>query len=224
MTSSLDNFALSFDSIKVDRTTAPKPDAFDHAMAIAAPPAALDIETAPAPMPTEPGFYLIDDAQGRFEIDRASGVISVKDEELLKREFGAVHEARIKVVEISGAFYDMKFQLRLTGRVPQMQGSSENDALTALAAMPDMEAPIPQIVTPSAPIEIPQAPAEPWLAFTAISGATRKSPLHGETAPFGTLFANPPLPTAEIDAALNIEDALPAPAAAIADWSLAASA
>lgn len=223
MTSSLDNFALSFDSIKVDRSTAPPPEAFDHALAIVAPPAALDvdIEAAPAPAPqlTEPGFYLVDDAQGRFAIDQTSGVITLKDDAVLTREFGAVHEAHIKVVEISGAFYDMKFRLRLTGRVPQMQGCEEDDALAALTATPLPETPTPEIVMPSAPIAIPETPAQPWLAFNAIGGVTRKAALHGETAAFGTLFAGPVLPACDLDADLNVEDALPPPSSAIAAWA-----
>ncbi|WP_395646691.1 hypothetical protein [Terricaulis sp.] len=228
MTSSLDNFALSFDSIKVDRATAPKTDAFDHAMAIAAPPAALDIDIAPsaAPQAEAPGFYLIDDAQGRFVIDQTSGVITLKDEAVLASEFGAVHEAHIKVVEISGAFYDMKFRLRLTGRVPQMQGSEENDALAALASAPIalLETATPEIVTPSAPMIVPETPALAWQSFSAAAGVTRKAPLHGETAPFGTLFAGPLLPECDVDAALDVEDTIPAPASAIAGWSLEARA
>src|SRR5690242_20662873 len=110
MTSSLDPFALSFDSIKVDRSTAPKPEAFDHALAVAAPPAgdvldmAIDAVAVPAAVAVgeQPGFYLTDDADGRFTIDRDTGIISLKDERLLTLEYGAIHQAHVKVVEISG--------------------------------------------------------------------------------------------------------------------------
>lgn len=115
----LDPFAQKFDSIEIDRSRAPSPAAIVSAMALAAPPEA-------------PGFYLLDDAGGRFVVDREMGVVSLADESLLETECGAIHGVRLKVVEPSGASYELPMQLRLTGRVPQMVGAEEFAALAGL--------------------------------------------------------------------------------------------
>ena len=62
---SLDPFARSFDSIEIDRKTAPSADVLDLAIDAVARPS--------TPITDQPGFYLIDDADGRFEIDRDWG-------------------------------------------------------------------------------------------------------------------------------------------------------
>lgn len=204
---SLDNFAQSFDSIEINRKTAPTPDVLDLAIDAVAKPAIAIAD--------QPGFYLIDDADGRFAIDRDTGIVTLRDERLLSIEFGAIHQAHIRVVELSGASYELKFRLRLTGRVPQMAGAEENDVLAGLAA-----APIPDLMTPQEKILAPE-PQIPWLSFAAATLSRGKAHLYGETAPFGTLFAGPILPGAyENVADLAVIDTLPPPAAAIADWAL----
>ena len=104
MMSSLDPFALSFDSIKVE----PKP------------PAALPSERtalfAHSALPEEPGFYLLDDAGGRFSIDRATGIVTLAHDHVLELERDAIHPVHIKVIEHSGASYELNFRLRITGK------------------------------------------------------------------------------------------------------------
>lgn len=116
--------------------------------------AAPELETA--------GFYLVDDADGRFEIDRDMGIISLRDESLLETERLAIHVVRMRVIERSGANYEMEMKLRLTGRVPQMVGAE--DALFDIPA------------TEAAPIASPE-PRTHWTRFAAALGATGKSAL-----------------------------------------------
>ena len=114
-------FALQFDSIELDPARAPTRAAIEYALALC----------TPTPAASEPGFYLLDDAGGRFAIDRDFGVVSLKDESVLEREPGAVHGVRLHVIEPSGASYELAIKLRLTGRIPQMVGGEDNDFLLA---------------------------------------------------------------------------------------------
>lgn len=204
---SLDPFAQSFDSIEIDRKTAPSPDVLDLAIDAVAKP--------PTPVADQPGFYLIDDADGRFVIDRDMGIISLRDERLLAIESGAIHQAHVRVVELSGTSYELKFRLRLTGRVPQIAGAEENDVLASLAS-----APIPDLMAPQEKILAPQ-PQIPWLSFAAAALSRGKAQLYGETAPFGTLFAGPVLPgTYEETAEFMLLESVPKPSAAVSDWTI----
>jgi hypothetical protein len=108
-----DSFASKFDSIEIDRARAPAPEVIGRAVCLAA--------------ENQSGFYLVDDANGRFVVGRESGVVSLSDPSWLEREPGAVHVARLSVVERSGARYDIALPLRLTGIVPLMEGAEELD-------------------------------------------------------------------------------------------------
>jgi hypothetical protein len=119
----LDPFALSFDSIEIDPTRAPTKQSIERALAICGPRDEVLTATAAAPDLEAPGFFLRDDAGGRFTIDRDMGVISLRDDALLVRERGAVYPVRLRVVEASGASYELDLKLRLTGRVPQVLGA-----------------------------------------------------------------------------------------------------
>ena len=131
MTPPLDPFAKRFDSIEIER--APSAAAIESAFAAIAP-------TAAAPEDGQPGFFLLDDANGRFIVDREMGVVMLRDETLLTREHGAVYPARLRVVEPSGASYDLDLKLRPTGRVPQVLGSSETVLLPfTLEAVPTVD-------------------------------------------------------------------------------------
>lgn len=196
--SSPDPFSARFDAIEIDPARAPSQAVLDHAFAIAAP-------TAAVPDFTTPGFYLIDDAQGRFEIEREFGVISLKDESILAREHGAVHTARVRVIEPSGASYDMDMQLRLTGRVPQMVGAEDNGFLIALAAGETQQsAPVAQ-PAPAPRAEEPVI-AAPWTKYAAAHGLPGKSELvHTRRTFIAAEFpANVPGP-----AALSLSEPLP---------------
>src|SRR5262249_11741101 len=138
-----------------------------------------------------PGFYMINDAQGRFVVDRHTGVVSLRDESILDQEFGAMHTARLRVVENSGQAYTIDLSLRLTGRVPQMPGSEdlrigfgiEGEALTLTGHGDDYEdsdsdahggdEDIVRIVS--------------WAGFTATKGYIKPT-LGSEHAPFGALI------------------------------------
>jgi hypothetical protein len=109
MTSS-ETFSACFDAIEIDPARAPSPAAIDAALAACAPQQA-------------PGFYLLDDARGRFVVDRAWGLISLRDEATLERERGQVHPVRLQVVEPSGNMYEITLRLAVDGMVPQLVGS-----------------------------------------------------------------------------------------------------
>jgi hypothetical protein len=151
-TSAHDPFSASFDSIE---PSANARSAIDHVFDLVTPSAA-------APDLEAPGFYLVDDAQGRFEIDREMGIISVRDESILASEHLAIHAVRMRVIERSGHSYEMEMKLRLTGRVPQMVGAED-----ALFDIP---------VTEAAPVATPE-PQTPWTRFAAVHGATAKAAL-----------------------------------------------
>jgi hypothetical protein len=190
----LDPFALNFDSIEIDPARAPSPAAIAAALEIAA--------------PDGPGFYLIDDAGGRFVVEREMGVVSLADDALLERERGAVHLARLRVVEPSGASYELAMRLRLTGRVPQMVGAEEFADIAGVAVEPAPEpaaAPLPRVA---------------WTSFAAARGAFARPALGEETAPYGVLLCAE-LPAVKLPpAALALAADPPAPASAAAAWAI----
>lgn len=206
----LDPFAQKFDSIEVDTTRSPSAAAIDRAMEIAAPRAEA-FET--------PGFYLIDDAGGRFVVDRDFGVVSLADETLIVTERGQVHSVQLKVVEASGATYDMEMRLRITGRVPQMVGAEEFAYLAELTS-----GPIPDLKPVSRIALAQDAPAQPsiaWSTFAAVAyrGAARSISTCG-AAPYGALLSAS-LPANNATAiALNLGEPTPAPSTRSAIWSI----
>lgn len=186
----LDAFALSFDSIELNAARAPG-------------------------APTEPGFYLRDDAGGRFQVDRDTGVISVADPALLGREANAIHRARLLVVERSGQSYELDMSLRLTSAVPQLVGAEDMDFADFVPARPRR-----RIALAATPTETISAPVAPWSAFAAAHALVTPAPLGGEeNAPFGALIAASPLPAGDAALDLAIEPP-PPPSAADANWSL----
>lgn len=194
-----DPFAHAFDSIELDPARAPRRDAIERAMATIGP-------RPPAP-PEAPGFTLLDDCGGRFVVDRAFGFISLSDESWLAREAGAVHTARLRVVEPSGASYEMDVPLRLTGMAPRVVGAEHIDFLAAAPPAPAPQNPIA---------------AQSWAAYAISAAHGAKAPLAGgEAAPYGALIGARPLPDTREAARLHIYADLPAPAPAGADWALA---
>lgn len=169
----LDPFAQKFDSIDVSAGAA---SAYEQALALSAPSAAAP-ETAP------PGFYLLNDANGRFVVDRDLGIVSLRDAALLASENGAVHGVRMRVVENSGASYELDMQLRVTGMVPQMVGAED---LTFGTPAPR---PAPS-VTPT-----PQTARQQiaWATFSAThdAGGAPASLSACGAAPYGALLTAP---------------------------------
>jgi hypothetical protein len=205
MSSSHDPFSALFDALGVEPDRAPAQTAFDHALAIAAP-------TAAAPDFTSPGFYLLDDVGGRFEVDRDFGVITLKDDSILATEHGAVHSVRLRVIEQSGASYDMDMRLRLTGRVPQMVGAEENAFLVGLASGETHQAAptAPQSVAPAtvapSPVAETPAPIASWTRYAAAYAAPGKADLIRTRRAF--ISAELPAIAAHA-AALSIDEMLP---------------
>jgi len=199
----LDPFALQFDSIELDPARAHS-GAYDHAMALSAPSAAApDFESA--------GFYLLDDAGGRFVVDREMGVVSLRDEALLQREHGFVHEARLRVVEPSGLSYEIGLKLRITGRVPQMVGADENAFGAETLSAP-----------PSPVSEAARRRQVAWTTFTATHDAGgAPAPLRccGAT-PYGTLLGAQLPAVSAASANLRLDQAPPAPSSPGAIWSI----
>jgi hypothetical protein len=204
MTTPPDPFALSFDSIEIDPSRAPSPAAIENALAAVAPPEAMLTATAAAPEYAQPGYFLLDDAGGRFVVDREMGVVMLSDETLLASEHGAVHAARLRVVEASGTSYDLELKLRLTGRVPQMLGGEEFS--------------FGGEQTGAALTFAPPAPRVEWTKFAPALGAqtTQWLSIHG---PFGALFSTA-LPATNERISIAFAETLPAPAAVYANWSV----
>jgi hypothetical protein len=202
MTSPHDPFSARFDSIEIDPARAPTKEAIEQAMAAIAPAEA-------------PGFYLLDDACGRFAIDRGMGVITLKDEATLTRERGEVHGARLKVIEPSGASYEMELKLRITGHVPQMLGAEEFGFLAEMAS--DVNAQM----SSAAPVVIKPAPQPTRITWThyaaALAAAGKGELLRGRRA-----FIPTDLPQAshtQAIATLTLGEMLPEVGAS-APWSL----
>lgn len=223
----LDPFALEFDSIVVDAAKAKRALAFDDAYGLGAPTEApagstnlleeaiARVSTANAALqPAGAGFYLLDDADGRFAIDRETGVITLADDSLLALERGAVHGVRVRVLEASGDSYELNFQLRITGRVPQMAGS-EHDALAAMAAPEPSEAEPAPLLAPAPPVE-----TIAWTQFAAFRASyARFEPLGPEWAAFGALLAPAPFSGDLAPAVLGVGE-LPEPSSRRAGWTL----
>ncbi len=165
-----------------------------------APPYALACSTAVEPSQNEHGFYLLDDAGGRFVVDRDFGVISLRDDESLESERGSIHTARLRVIEPSGVIYELDMRLCLSGRVPQLV--TEDDIEPACVYL---GAPTPE-------------PLQSWTAFAVAAGAPGKAPLLAATCPFGGVL-DFDLP-AIAGLALVATDAALAPAPATALWSI----
>lgn len=205
-----DPFALQFDSIEIDPTRAPARAAIERAMASVGPTAA----------PTAPGFYLLDDCGGRFSVDRDMGVVTLLDDALITTERNAVHDVRLKVIEPSGASYELDLKLRITGHVPQMVGAEDIDFLGTTAPV---EIAPPHIAAPRRVVAIAPEPTAPRLTWTGYSVATHaggKVSLASETAPYGAVLDRPPLPTAPGPFRLHLFTPLPQPSARDAAWSL----
>ncbi|MBC7768874.1 MAG: hypothetical protein H7124_08800 [Phycisphaerales bacterium] len=198
MNQPLDPFAQSFDSIEIGARPSA---AFDHALALAA-------VSAAAPDFASSGFHLLDDAGGRFIVDREFGVVSLKDDALLGRERGAVHSVRLKVVEASGASYELDMQLRITGHVPQMVGAED------FGFLPGEPTTAPAIVAP------PRAQIA-WSTFTALQDAGAPSSLRScGAAPYGALLCvSLPVEHAQ-SASLLLGEQIPAPSGRSAAWSI----
>lgn len=199
-----DPFALRFDAIEIDPARAPSPAAIESAFAAVAPPEPMLTATAAAPEDSQPGYFLLDDAGGRFVVDREMGVVMLSNEALLTREHGAVYPARLRVVEPSGASYDLDLKLRLTGRVPQMLGAED------LGFGGEQ--------TAATPVVAPAGPRVDWTKFAPALGAqtTRWLSIHG---PYGALLSAA-LPATNEHVNIALAETLPGPGAVHANWSL----
>jgi hypothetical protein len=201
-----DAFSSVFDSIKIEAQAESDPPAADEMLAFGeyhGEPAAHAPGRGAAS-----GFTLLDDADGRFAIDRDTGIITLLHGHLLEVEPGAEHPVHIRVIEPSGASYELKFRLRMTGLIPQIAGAEEFDSLAGLgSASAAALAPAPRItITP--PAAAPAQPS-PWARLAA---------LDAEQAPFGAVCT---APTPCIDAGtgdLTLSTAPPRAASAAARW------
>lgn len=178
----------------------------------------LDPSHAPeaAPSHEEPGFYLVDDAGGRFIVDRQWGIVSVANDDVLAREPGAVHGVMLRVIEPSGAAYQLPMQLRLTGRVPQMVGAEEFAMLAAMADGLAAQIADGAVAAPAPSVQPAATPTIAWSQFSAACAKPGKGALPVQD------FA-PPLPNMSprlADAGLSVPEMTLTPAPADADWSL----
>ena len=168
----------------------------------------------PSALP-EPGFHLIDDVEGRFVVDQQWGIISLANDDVLAREAGNVHGVRLRVIESSGASYELSMQLRITGRVPQMLGAEEFGPLAALTdtLMPDLHGALGgQALAPK-----PRTPNIAWNTFSAALASAGKAPLPQARRTFIAADLPPVLPT---NATLSFADAAPSVMPANVAWSL----
>lgn len=186
MHSDLDAFAQEFDSITPDPS-----------MAFRVVDDALRVE----PETCGPGFYLLDDAEGRFTIDHETGIITLAEDALLALEPGAVHHVLMRTIEQSGSEYEMRFALRITGRVPQIVSDDPEPAFLP---------PAPEVLrldTEAKP------PLRAWAAYDAFRCvAAGVEPLGLEDAAFGALIAAPFRRAPKLEAALALGAVPPEPA------------
>jgi hypothetical protein len=209
----LDTFALSFDSIDVDPTRAPL--ALEHAHEIA------------ASLENEPGFYLRDNAGGRFVVDRDTGLVTLANRDLLQHEPDAIHRVRLYVIEQSGERYELDLNLRINGAVPHVVGAEDMALATPAEPVAPVARPRRRIAFATAPAAKPAtvetaAALTPWNTYAvANQNAGKPAPLQNADAAFGALIAAPPAPALAISgASLALADQPPAPSAADAPWSL----
>lgn len=189
MTTPPDEFAKHFDAVELDPARAPSPQTIESALAACA--------------NDRPGFYLADDADGRFVVDREFGVVSLRDETLLADEFGAIHGVTLRVVQADGDSYLLDLKLRVTGIVPQMVGA-EDFGFGGLADAP---------VDTAAP-----ARTVPWTVFSPVRGREAHYAISTEGA-YGALLAVQLPPTHE-RIVISFGEALPQPAPQNARWSI----
>lgn len=210
----LDPFAQKFDSIEIDPSRTPARTAIESAVAHVS-PYMLQPETAP-------GFYLLDDANGRFVVDRAMGVVTVAADDILRSERNTIHAVKLRVIEPSGATYELDMQLRISGRVPQMIGAEEFAAIAGLTDETILVAPrVPKLVVPQ---DASQIAAAPQTEAVAITPWTRFAPAQGHASRTPRAQARRSFITAETTSItepveLNF-DGLPAPFSAHLRWSL----
>jgi hypothetical protein len=178
-----------FDSSDFNPNSKASSEAIDRTLAFCgAPQEALDA----------PGFYLLDDADGRFVVDRDWGVISLKDETVLEKEHGAIHVARLRVVEQSGETYELDLKLRLTGRVPQL---------------------VPEEAFNEDGEEV-SVPRIHWTRYVAVAGLYTPASLPDNDAPYGSLLTVHTPSVAAGFAGLTLIEDLPSPAARNAVWTI----
>lgn len=175
-----DEFAQSFDAIEIAR--APSPTAIEAA---------------------RPGFYLADDAGGRFVVDREFGVVSLRDDALLATEHGEVHEVQLRVVETTGESYVLDLKLRVTGLVPQMVGAEDFGFGDTGAT--------------ATPVSSP-APIVPWCTFSPVCGRQAAETLVTEGA-YGRVLATL-LPPSNERITISFGERIPAPAPMHALWTI----
>lgn len=202
-----DDFSSRFDSISVENA---------HLHAGAVTEASLENDSGP-------GFTLLNDAGGRFAIERETGIITVLHDETLATDAGAVFTVRLRCVEYSGLSYDQDLKLRVTGRVPLIVGDEANDALWRLAHGPLDIAPVAPVRRVSMALAEPAiAPAadiamSAWSEFAAFRAHAARRPLD-EPSTFGALIGT--LPSVDVNANLALAAAPPAPAPAHANWAI----
>ena len=197
MTSPPDPFSAFFDSVELDPSTKPTPETIERAIAFCGPPQ-YRAET--------PGFHLINDAGGRFVVDSLTGVISLRDEAILECERGAIHAARLLVIEQSGERYELDLKLRLSGRVPQLV--SEENALsdTSVAVEHDDK-------------DVISVPRIHWTRYVAVAGLYTPASLVESDAPYGAMLSVHLPGVAAGFAGLTLVEDLPRPAARKAIWT-----
>jgi len=154
-----------------------------------------------------PGFSLADDADGRFVIDRETGVISVFNDDLVARERHAIHGVRMRVVERDGGAYEFSLRLKITGSVPQTVGDSVFSETPAPQAAPPM-------AVAAEPAKRPFS-ARAWSLYAAAHAAPG---LIREPAPRDFIALTPILPDQAPAAELMLDALAPA---AFVSWSAA---
>ncbi|GAM97454.1 hypothetical protein U91I_01080 [alpha proteobacterium U9-1i] len=204
--STSDDFASRFDSIPVEK-----------AQAFVDAPAGDD--------PLAAGFTLLDDAGGRFAIERETGIITVPHDETLTADAGRAFDVTLRCVEFSGLTYTQTLRLCVTGRVPQIVGDAVNDALSRLASgsLWDDAPIIPArrrvaMAFATAQQEPEALTRSDWSKFAVFHAHPARRPL-GDDGVFGALVGVE-LPPVHVDATLALTAKLPTPAAADASWTL----
>ncbi|MGE0044725.1 MAG: cadherin repeat domain-containing protein [Hyphomonadaceae bacterium] len=158
------------------------------------------------------GHTLIDDCGRRFTIDPDTGIISLADPAVARRERGAVHAVRVRSIDPFGGVYESTFHLRIAEPLPEVVLPDGADPL----GLPAIEAAVHPLTLAPPPI----APMKAWCEISAALGAVRAKTGARESAPFGAAL-EAPLAYPSLDLAyapLALDGPPPAPAAKNARW------
>ncbi|MGE0827883.1 MAG: hypothetical protein AB7O04_00840 [Hyphomonadaceae bacterium] len=175
------------------------------------------------------GHLLLDDAGGRFTIDPASGIVSLKDASARRHELGHIHSVRVRSVGPDGAAYDSTFHLRIAEPLPEVvlpNGADplglEHDPFAAFAAEPLSAALLSSEFGAPMRLAPPPMPAlKAWSEIAAALGAVAARSAAQDNAPYGAALGEcaRAFPAVHVSALrITLDETPPSPMPRSARW------